>query len=75
MGSFLLAFQPLHVNCPQPTSSGAFGYKAREGLRSILVHKSLLGALPKHARLPVPGLLVAMLAVCQLPKLSACFGI
>jgi hypothetical protein len=40
-----------------------------------LVHHSLLGAIPKHARLPVTGLQVAMLAVCHFPKLLSGFGI
>jgi hypothetical protein len=53
----------------------AFGYKARESLRAIEVHQSLLGPPPKYTPLPVLGLLIAMLTLCQIPKLSACFGI
>ena len=34
-----------------------------------------LGALPVHARLPLPGLLMAVLPVGQLPKPPASFGI
>jgi hypothetical protein len=39
------------------------------------VHKSFLSPLPKYARLPLLGLLMAMLALCQIPKLSAGWGI
>jgi hypothetical protein len=39
------------------------------------MHKSLLSPLPKYARLPLLGLLMAMLALCQIPKLSAGLGI
>ena len=57
------------------TSRVAFGCKARESLRADAVHKPLLGAIPKYTSLPLPGFLVAMLTVCQHPKLSAGFGI
>jgi hypothetical protein len=53
----------------------AFGVNPRESLRAIEAHHPFLGPIPKHARLPGLGLLVAMLAVCQVPKLSAGFGI
>jgi len=39
------------------------------------VYKSFLSPLPKYARLPLLGLLKAMLALCQIPKLSAGLGI
>ena len=48
--------------------------KAQEGLRANEVHPSFLGAVPKHTHLPVLGLLMAVLTVCQVPKLSACLG-
>src|SRR5215208_8241188 len=70
--SLLLAFQPLHVALLPRV--GAFGHKAREDLRANLVHKSFLSPLPKHARLPPPGLLMAMLAGCQITELSAGLG-
>jgi hypothetical protein len=38
------------------------------------VHHSFFGAIPKYARLPLLGLLMAMLTLCQIPKLSAGFG-
>jgi hypothetical protein len=40
-----------------------------------LVHQAFLGTLPKQAHLPGLGLLMAMLAGGQIPKLSASFGI
>src|SRR5919107_162244 len=73
--AFAPASQPLHVTRSLAASRVAFGSKARESLRTNLVHKSFLSPLPKHARLPVTGLHIAMLAVCQFPQLSACFGI
>src|SRR5215207_1499616 len=73
MSSLLLAFQPLHVALNPRVV--AFGYKARESLRGKVVHQSLLGPIPKYTRLPVLSLLLAMLTVCQIPKLSACFCI
>src|SRR5215212_508985 len=71
--TLLLAFQPPHVALKPRVV--AFGCEARERLRAKVVHRSLLGAPQKHPRLPVLGLLVAMLTVCQTLKLSACFGI
>src|SRR5215208_4897548 len=71
--AFLLAFQPLHVALNPRVV--ALGHKARERFRGNEVHKSLLGAIPKYARLPLLGLLMAMLTLCQIPKLSACFCI
>src|SRR5687768_8885092 len=71
--SLLLAFQPLHVALNPRVV--ALGHKARECLRCKEVHQSFLGPIPKYTPLPMPGLLMAMLAVCQIPKLSACFGI
>jgi hypothetical protein len=53
----------------------ALGHKARESLRANVVHHSFFGAIPKYARLPLLGLLMAMLTVRQFSKLSACFGI
>ena len=53
----------------------AFCREARERLGADLVHESFLGPIPKYAHLPLSGLLVAMLAGRQIPKLSACFGI
>ena len=53
----------------------AFCYKPRECLRAKVVHKPFFGTLPKHASLPGPGVLVAMLAVCQIPKLPTGFCI
>ena len=47
----------------------------RGGVRRDEVCQSLLGTLPQHARLPIPGLLMAVLSVGQLPQLSAGFGI
>jgi hypothetical protein len=52
-----------------------FGCKARESLRANVVHKSLLSPIPKHSGLPLLGPLMAMLADCQIPQLSAGFGI
>src|SRR5918993_2220105 len=69
----LLAFQPLHIAFHPRV--GTFRYKAREGLRGNEVRKAFLGALPEHARLPVPSLLIAVLPVGKLPQLSASFGI
>jgi hypothetical protein len=40
-----------------------------------MVHQSFLGAIPEYIHLPLGGLLMAMLTVCQIPKLSAGFGI
>ena len=40
-----------------------------------MVRKPFLGTLPKHARLPGLGVLVAMLAVCQVPELPTGFCI
>src|SRR5215204_3771913 len=71
--TLLLAFQPLHVALNPRVV--AVGHKARESLRANVVHHSLLGPPPKHSPLPVPGLLIAMLTLCQIPKLSACFCI
>ena len=73
MGSLLLAFQPLHVALNPRVV--VFGYKARESLRGKEVHQSLPGPIPKHTPLPLLGLLMAMLTLCQIPKLSACFCI
>src|SRR5687768_17821897 len=73
MGSLLLAFQPLHVALNPRVV--ALGHKARESLRGKEVHHSLLGPIPKHTPVPLLGLLMAMLTVCQIPKLSAGFGI
>src|SRR5215204_1951061 len=73
MRAFLLAFQPLHVALNPRVV--ALGHKARESLQGKEVHKSLLGPIPKYTRLPVLGLLMAILTVCQIPKLAACFGI
>ena len=73
MGSLLLAFQPLHVALDPRVV--ALGHKARESFRAKVVHQSLLGPIPKHTPLPLLGLLMAMLTVCQIPKLPACFGI
>src|SRR5918995_333869 len=69
----LLAFQPLHVAFHPRV--GTFRYKAREGIRGNEVRKAFLGAIPEHARLPVPSPLIAVLPVSQLPQLSASFGI
>jgi hypothetical protein len=69
------ASQPLHVTRFLAASRVAFDYKARESLRSDVVHPWLLGALPKHARLPGKGPFVAMLAACQIPKVPTGFGI
>jgi len=71
--AFLLAFQPLHVALDPRVV--ALGHKARESLRANVVHHSFFGAIPKYARLPLLGLLMAMLTVRQFSKLSACFGI
>jgi hypothetical protein len=71
--SLLLAFQPLDVALNPRVV--AFGCKAREGLRANLVLQAFLGPIPKHARLPVAGLLMAMLTVCQIPKLSTGLGV
>jgi hypothetical protein len=71
--SLLLAFQPLHVAFNPRVV--AFGHKARESLLAIEVHHSLLGPIPKYTRLPVLSPLMAMLTVCQIPKLSARFCI
>src|SRR5215216_3059471 len=68
----LLAFQPLHVVLNPRVV--AFLRKAREGVRPNEVHQSVLGALPEHAHLPILSLLLAMLTVCQLPKLLASLG-
>jgi hypothetical protein len=73
MSLLLLAFQPLHVALNPRVV--AFGYKARESLRADEVHHAFLGPPPKHTPLPMLGLLMAMLTVCQIPKLSAGFGI
>src|SRR5215208_4283492 len=73
MRTLLLAFQPLHVALNPRV--GALGHKTRESLRGKEVHQSLLGPIPKHTRLPALGFLMAILTVCQVPKLSACFGI
>src|SRR5215207_10793443 len=73
MGALLLAFQPLHVALNPRVV--ALGHKARERFRADVVHQSLLGPIPKYAPLPLLGLLLAMLTVCQIPKLSASFGI
>src|SRR5215218_4019151 len=56
------------------TGRAAFGCNERESLRAKEVHHSFLGPIPKYTHLPVAGLLVTMLAVCQIPKLSAGFG-
>ena len=71
--SLLLAFQPLHVALDPRVV--AFCREAREGLRADVVHESFLGPLLKHARLPLLDLLMAVLAACQVPKLSAGLGI
>src|SRR5215212_9851853 len=71
--AFLLAFQPLPVALNPRVV--ALGHKARERFRGNEVHKSLLGPIPKHTPLPLLGLLMAMLTLCQIPKLSACFCI
>src|SRR5215208_7923929 len=71
--SFFLAFQPLHV--ARNPRVVALGHKARERFRGNVVHKSLLGPIPKYAPLPLLGLLMAMLTLCQIPKLSACFSV
>src|SRR5215212_1300470 len=71
--TLLLAFQPLHVALDPRVV--ALGHKARESLRAKEVHHSFFGAIPKYGRLPLLGLLMAMLTVCQIPKLSAGFGI
>src|SRR5215212_651292 len=60
---------------PLLASRVAFGYKAREHLRAVEAHKSLLGPIPKHVRLPGKGPFVAMLAACQFPKLFSGFGL
>jgi hypothetical protein len=61
------AFEPLQVPCdPRVT---AFTRKAREDIRPKEVIELSLGALPVHTRLPLPGLLMAMLPVGQLPQL------
>ena len=73
MRTLLLAFQPLHVALNPRVV--AVGYKARESLRGKEVHKSLLGPPPKYTPLLVPSPLMAMLTLCQIPKLSACFCI
>src|SRR5215212_2580860 len=68
LGACLIAFQPLHVVLNPHVV--AFRHKAREGVRcKSEVHQSALGTLLKHAPLPVLGLLMAMLTVCQVPKL------
>src|ERR671910_3412770 len=61
--------------CSSLATSRATGCKARESFRANLVHQAFLSPLPKYARLPLLGLLMAMLALCQIPKLSAGFGI
>src|SRR5918995_4219273 len=61
--------------CSSLATSRAAGCKARESFRANLVHKSFLSPLPKYARLPLLSFLMAMLALCQIPKLSAGFGI
>src|SRR5215213_3359304 len=70
--TLLLAFQPLHVALDPRVV--ALGYKSRESLRGKEVHHSFFGAIPKYTRLPLRGLLMAMLTACQIPKLSAGFG-
>src|SRR5215218_6579965 len=57
------------------TSSGVRLQSARERFRANVVHQSLLGPIPKYTRLPVLSLLMAILTLCQIPKLSAGFGI
>src|SRR5215217_8377969 len=69
----VLAFEPLHVT--DDPRVVAFVRKAREGIGRKEAHKAFLGALPEHARLPLPSLLVAVLTVGQLPQLPASFGI
>src|SRR5215208_2141591 len=73
MRTLLFAFQPLHVALNPRVV--ALGHKARKSLRADVVHQSLLGPIPKHTPLPVLGLLMAILTLCQIPKLSACFCI
>ena len=73
MGALLLAVQPLHLALNPRVV--AVGHKARESLRRKEVHQSLLGPPPKYTPLPVPSPLMAMLTLCQIPKLSASFCI
>src|ERR671911_502232 len=61
--------------CSSLATSRAAGCNARESFRANLVHQAFLSPLPKYARLPLLGLLMAMFAVCQIPKLSAGLGI
>jgi hypothetical protein len=61
--------------CSLAASRVALGCNPREDLRANEVHQSLLGPIPKYTRLPVAGLLMAILTVCQILKLSASFGI
>src|SRR5215213_3011254 len=71
--TFLLAFQPLHVALNPRVV--ALGHKARKSLRADVVHQSLLGPPPKYTHLPVPSPLMAMLTMCQIPKLLTGFSI
>src|SRR5215208_6672758 len=71
--AFLLAFQPLHVALNPRVV--ALGHKARKSLRADVVHQSLLGPPPKYTHLPVPSPLMAMLTMCQIPKLLTGFSI
>src|SRR5215217_4170324 len=68
-----LAFEPLQV-LRNPRVM-ACTRRARVDIRPKEAMELSLGALPVHARLPLPGLLMAMLPVGQLPKLLASFGI
>src|SRR5215207_2334539 len=67
-----LTFEPLQV--PRNPRVMAFTCKAPADIRPKKVIELLLGALPLHTRQPLSSLLMAVLAVCQLPQLLAGFG-
>src|SRR5215217_5259147 len=73
LSACLLAFEPLQVALDPRVMT--LDRKPRETLRRNEVCQLLLGPLPKHTRLPVLSLLVAVLPVGQLPQLSSGFGI
>src|SRR5215210_2541265 len=71
-----LTFKPLQV--PRNPRVMAFTRRAREDIRPKgpkEVIELSLGALPVHARRPLPDLLMAVLPVGHLPKPLASFGI